>query len=326
MKLSNSSLNRYVDCPRSYQLHYIEKIRPIEIKSSLFYGSCIDQAFTEMLTPSDPDGRTPEEIFKAALTLQAINPNVKYSKADLDMELISPEMQEKFKDDVQALSWLSLEAKGLLMIKALREKVLPKIKKVHSTQEPVSLGNSDASGDEFIGFIDLVVNFEGYDKPIIFDLKTSSVKYEPESVKESQQLCIYSYAAGDKYKTKLAGYIVLQKKIRKIRTKTCTSCKHVTINSSAKTCDNKDAGGERCGQPWSVVTTFDVDVDIIVDEIDPKTEDTVLNLMDDTHSKIKEGHFPQDISSCFNKKFHSRCEFYDLCFSNSMVGLVKKKD
>ena len=242
------------------------------------------------------------------------------------MELISPEMQEKFKDDVQTLSWLSLEAKGLLMIKALREKVLPKIKKVHSTQEAVELTNSDDSGDSFVGFSDLVVDFEGYTKPVVLDLKTSSVTYKSDSVKESQQLSIYVYGLEDKYKTNLAGYVVLNKKVRKNRTKVCETCKHTVLNATHKTCNNIVANGERCGGKWTVTTEFDIDVDIIIDEIPTETTDKVLDLIDDVHSKIKAGEFPQNIQECFSTKYHRRCPFYDLCHSNSMVGLVKKDD
>lgn len=320
MKLSNSALNLYGDCPRSYKLNYIDKLRAIEQPSSLTFGGAVDKAFTAMLTGSD----NPEALFISEWKLTTDNPNTTYTKADLDMELIPSEFYSLHSDDVRQLSGMSLQVKGLLMIKALREKILPKITKVHSTQEAIALGNTDESGDSFIGFVDFIADYEGYDKPIIFDLKTSSVKYAPESVQESQQLTIYTYAAGDKYNTKLAGYIVLSKKIRKIRTKVCSDCKHTVVNNTSKTCNNIIANSERCGGAWDITVEFDVDVDVIIDTIPSKTEEIVLDLMDNTHAKIKAGEFPQNPDSCFNKKYHRRCVYYDLCHSNSMEGLVKK--
>lgn len=317
MKLSHSALNKFVECGYAYKLHYIDKLRSLEEPSSLTFGLAIDQAFAAMLLPSD---RTPEKAFELAWNKKRIlTGNERFSKADLDTELLT---EEELKLSVNEQSFISLKRKGELMIKALREQVMPNIEKVIAVQHRVKLENQDDSGDAFIGVIDFVVKYKGYDKPIIMDLKTSSVKYKPESVKESQQLCIYVYAAGEEFKTDLAGYVVLDKKIRKTRTKTCTKCSHTVVNNTSKTCNN-DVNNKRCGAEWKTNTAFSVDVYTIVDSIHIDTEEKVLDLIDKSHDEIKRGVFVQNWDSCISPTYHRKCAYYEYCRSGSMEGLVK---
>lgn len=327
IKLSNSSLNKYVECPRSYALHYIDKLRPIAEPSPLTFGGAMDKAFTAMLIPGD---KTSEEVFLEEWSPEKIiTPNFKWNKSDIDEELLEKDMDT----DYQAFH--SLKAKGLLMLKALREKVMPNIEHVYSVQEPIKLANQDSSGDEFIGYIDFVVKWKGYDKPIIFDLKTATVPYKADSVRTSQQLTIYTYAAGDSYKTNLAGYVVLAKKIRKNRKQTCEICGHKAESSRTKKCDNsielrrEDASiyKHRCNGEWIQTVEFDVDVKIIIDEIPEQGSDSVLELIDNTHANIKAENFEQNLSSCMHPIYRTQCPYYNYCHNGqSMVGLVKKED
>jgi len=310
-------MDKYISCAFAYKLHYIDKIRPLAQPSTLSFGGAVDKAFTAMLTSSDAD---PEAVFLAEWNFENLSGHETYSKSDLDLELLTDEEQAA-NPDINNLSRLSLQRKGLLMIKALREKILPNIEHVHSTQEAIELKNQDSSGDTFIGFIDFVASYKGYDKPIIFDLKTSSVPYKTDSVRDSQQLTIYSYAVCDKYESRLAGYVVLSKKIRKNRTKTCTKCSHSVLNNTSKTC-NSGEGKNRCGGEWKTTVEFDVDVQVIVDEIPAYTEEKILTMIDSTHQNIRAQNFEQNWDNCIHPKYHSKCPFYELCRSGDTKGLV----
>lgn len=49
MKLSNSAVNKYFECPRKYKYHYIDRLRTNRISSALFFGCAIDEAVNVML-------------------------------------------------------------------------------------------------------------------------------------------------------------------------------------------------------------------------------------------------------------------------------------
>lgn len=107
------------------------------------------------------------------------------------------------------ICWKCLEQKGLLLIEAFVEQVLPKIDEVYEIQKKIELHDQH---DLLVGYIDFIASF--VDCPgvkYVCDLKTSSRAYLEDSVANSQQLAIYCEHE-EIYK---AAYIVLEKKIRK---------------------------------------------------------------------------------------------------------------
>jgi hypothetical protein len=314
MKLSHSAVNKYIECPYSYKLHYLDKIRsPLE-PSALTFGGSIDKAFVQMLSPDTT--KTPEDIFYEEWQKNhpVRNPNAKFTKSDYDEDLVNATGLDTFGADDDTLAWLSLQEKGLLMLKALREKLLPQIEEVLSVQEMITLKNQDDSGDEVIGYIDFVIRLKGYDSPIIGDLKTSSIVYTPESVKESQQLTIYTYAAGEKYGTRLAGFFVLSKKIKKNKKKVCKSCGLETTVTQTKKCPT-------CSTLLITEMNPEAELSIIIDEIPVAKEEEILCTIDQAHKDIKEEKFEQKFSGCTNKYFQ-KCVYYNLCHNNDAAGLL----
>lgn len=104
----------YVECPRKYKYHYIDRLRPNRQFSALFFGSALDEAFSALLL-SKKKALTEEE--KALLELGAEkaflakmeNPglngadfavakavNVEYFKSDFDADLITKADLEHF--------------------------------------------------------------------------------------------------------------------------------------------------------------------------------------------------------------------------------------
>lgn len=204
------------------------------------------------------------------------------------------------------------------MIKALRKHVLPKITKVHDTQVFTKLENG--VGDSIIGYADIVCDFEGYDKPVVFDVKTATRDYDSAAVLTSPQLSLYVHSLSDKYSnTRLAGYIVLSKIIRKNKDKKCKSCGHVNEGTNHKTC-NAAVGNDRCGGQWDVTMNPEAKVNILINEIPERTEDIVLENYEHVNTAIKRGEYHRNFNSC--KKAYGLCTYWNLCYKGSEDGLV----
>ena len=353
-RLSHSQVSKYQQCGKAYQFWYIDKIRPTKSRSSLLFGTAIDRAVGVLLNPKEEGGKTPEEIFDYFWRFQDLNgsntyiptcSSLVYSKSDFDKDLLTKEAEEKIgltrdailslvekrlelgydglledeKSLVNHAHWWCLRAKGHYMIKAFREKVMPKLTKVHSTQEYIELENGD---DRIIGYIDMVAEVEGHDQPIVLDLKTSAMEYEEDAVLTSPQLTLYMHAVSDKYNTRKAGYIVLNKNLIKNRKKICSKCSYDGSGGRHKTCANEHEG-KRCNGEWTETINPEVYVQFIIDEIPKQTEDLVLENIDDINTAIKTGHFTRNLSICANGVYGGPCDYLKYCYKNSMEGLVK---
>lgn len=105
IKLSNSGMNRYSGCGKSYYYHYVQRYRPLTKSSALLFGSAIDAACNYMLENFEDravDGflDKAKAIFLAYWDQQtdrdtaevvdlAQNPFIKYFKSDYDGELLT---------------------------------------------------------------------------------------------------------------------------------------------------------------------------------------------------------------------------------------------
>jgi len=222
------------------------------------------------------------------------------------------------------MNWLSLKRKGFLMLDAYRNKVMPKLEKVYSVQEYVSIDNGD--GDKIIGYVDLIADVKGIGT-VILDNKTSSMEYEEDAVITSPQLSLYTHILEDKYKTRKAGYIVLNKQVMKNRVKICKKCGYNGSKSRAKTCDAIGDYDKRCHGEWEETISPEIFVQFMVDEIPKQTENIVIQNYDSINEGIKAGVFHRNFNSCQNT-FGGPCPYLRLCYRNKMDGLMdlKKKD
>lgn len=352
-RLSHSAVSRYQQCPRSYQLHYQKRLRPKTQSAALLFGSAVDAATGALLKGSD---KSPEDIFKYLWTFAEINgensylpdnTTIVYSDSEYDYDLldnthktkliqkfgtdlkkqVSEIIKEKEKAGFKNLNleqklilnnvyWGILLTKGILMIEAFRNKVMPKISEVLSVQEMVELKNDE--GDSVIGYVDLVANLHEYGRPVILDIKTSSIQYKLDSVKSSSQLAIYKHALDEKYKTNLAGFIVLSKRVNKNKVKVCSKCNFDGSGQRHKTC-NQVVDSSRCNGEWVETIKPEIDIQIIVDEIPERFEEIVLENYLDINAAIKSGNFIRNLSSC--KMPWGLCSFYNLCHNNDSSDL-----
>jgi PD-(D/E)XK nuclease superfamily len=357
-RLSHSAANRYLDCAYSYKLHYLEKLRSPLQSAALCFGSAIDVAIGACLKNEDPIAAFNEswkfQEINGVKTLLPSCTKIVYADSDYDQDLLKDDdikklatqygcskedvlgvieaayakketvgfahLQEQDKLIINLANWHSLNQKGLLMIKAFQEKVMPNIEEVLSVQEKVTLDNTD--GDSILGFVDMVVKYKGYDVPIIFDLKTSSREYEADSVITSSQLSLYVHSLSEKYKTKKAGYIVLHKRIQKNKTKVCSVCGNNGTSSRARTCD-KEMGKMRCSGEWKVTLDPEAVVQIIINDIPARLEEIVIENLDSVNQAIKTNIFPRNLSNCVKFGGAVICPFYKLCHEGKDPDLEK---
>jgi hypothetical protein len=330
IRLSHSAVSMHSQCGYKYKLHYIDRLRPIKQGSALVFGSAMDLALNELIISKDL--AKAEAIFDKNMHFAKINDeivhvpesrNIKYSKADLDTEILTPDDLKLNKDP----NWLSLRRKGLILLKAYQEQVLPKIKEVICLQKEINLQNED--GDTVIGFLDLAVIWED-GKRYILDNKTASRRYDENAVEQSQQLSLYFHAEQEEMKLDGAGFIVMLKEINKNRKKICAVCGFDGSGTRYKTCNNEilhkhpalvdDAVEGRCDGEWIHSINPTGDIQILLGKVSPQMEDTVINTFDEACTGIKSGVFEKNLNSCFNPY---PCAFRKWCLNGDGSELLQ---
>lgn len=362
VRLSHSAASRYGTCPRSYKYHYVDKLRADVQSSALLFGTAIDKA-TEHYALTKNFTET-NDMFKNTWGTQNINGkdedlrfllNFTYSDKDLDTDLLKDEDWQSMCDNVSTedpteslkeaiyekstmgyanmsdenklvfnyANWLCLQRKGLLMLKEFKRVFDDNVTEVLGTQVKVDLENEN--GDSVIGFIDLIVRWKGFDKPIVLDIKTAGREYEDDAVAKSPQLSLYVYAVSAKYEdTRQCGFLVLNKNINKNKHKKCKECGHDGTGGRHKTCDN-NIDGKRCGGEWKETIYPKAKSQILISSVSEVLVTTVVENFDDVNKGIKAEVFPRNFESCI--RFGSiKCSFYNICHVNNMDGLTKKVD
>lgn len=358
-RLSYSSLRLFSECGQKYKYSYIDRLREKTKSGALFFGTAFDKAIEASLRNPSEDERlvfdkhwTNADINGRPISV-AEDLFVVYAASDFDADLLTSEdlrflsakaeelvpalYAENEKDAIETFkscavhkkqrafkrwpeaenrflnlaNWLSLRRKGHLMLAAHREKILPRFKKVIATQKKIELDNGE--GDTLIGYPDLIAEWED-GRTVVFDYKTSSIEYDETSVLTSTQLTIYSHALA----IQTCGYLVFRKGIIKNRIKLCSVCGNDGSGARHKTCA-KEVEGKRCNGAWNETIRPEVDVQIIIDDIPPRTEQIVLDNIAATNKSISEGIFIRNFNSC--KNAFGPCPYIGLCYKNSKEGL-----
>jgi hypothetical protein len=216
-------------------------------------------------------------------------------------------------------NWYSMHHKGLIMLDSVRKKIVPHIKEVLAIQPKVELKNDH--GDIVTGIADLVCLWKDISEPIIFDWKTSSREYDKDSVLVSPQLSLYMHALFEEYKTRRAGFIVLNKHIIKNKQKICSACQYDGTGFKFARCSNVDQDRVRCNGEWNIKINPEAYIQVIIDNIPKRTEDIVLENYDYINQSIKSGVFPRNLNSCISS--WGKCEFWNKCYHDNNKGLIK---
>lgn len=273
MRLSHSAKETYLECGYKYYLHYLMKLRPQGEKSPLIFGDAIDHALNHILEHRDLAKAKKEFDSKWAI---AAKKDVQYSKSDVEDHLVE-ELEEGLNK-----AWHSLQAKAYIMLEEYEVQILPRIKRVIEVQLNRFIDNG--TGDQLNIKTDFICEWED-GRIILFDNKTSSMKYEEDSVRTSKQLSTYFEMLKDDYKLDACGYIVIPKKINKKK------------------------------KPK-------IDIKIIIDQIPEETIAETFTEYDKVLAGVKAAEFPKNKNACFGK--FGKCVYWDYCHRNDKTGLAEK--
>jgi len=302
-KISHSAWIKWLTCPKMYDLHYNEKLRPKKLSSSLIFGSAIDEGLNALLLKTGD----PIKVFQDNFTEEQLR-GAKFHKYDFDPEIFTTEQLRAIEgksDDYR--NWASLRIKGRLLIESYIENIYPKITKVYDVQKEIE-GRP--------GVLDALVEIDG--KKVLLDHKTSSRPYKKNAVHSSTQLALYACAEGIEY----IGFAVLVKNIEKNRVKTCKKCTAKTFTQH-KTCA-KIVNGERCYGQFEVTTDPEGVVQLMIERVEENTKKIVRESMEDVETAIHNNIFPRNLGAC-GKMYGEPCIYLDYCWNNKKNGLEKKK-
>jgi len=342
--MSFSAATCWKSCGERYYRQYIERVRPKEVGASLAFGTAIDVAIS-FLCSKKKEGKVEEGVrdCKDVFLLDGDTGwehyfddlTQKYSKTDYDPDVLTKDSHliSKWEKELQAkvehvtqeekvrknplnaneeklysrVCWLSLKRKGLMMLDAFVLEILPLIKKVIAIQHKIrgKVGDIARIG----GYIDLICEFEGYNKPVVFDIKTSASYYDKDKIMFSEQLLLYLNAVGGDLDTNLVGYLVLLKFMKK--SSKCSVCgKKKKKGSRYRTCP-AEKKGKRCGGTWEVDCKGHSQ--IMVEEISEERKKQGLNSFANTAKLATQGIRYKDFSRCFD---YGLCPYFHLCHYN----------
>lgn len=253
-------------------MHYLWKLRPVSKRSSLAFGDAMDAGLNALLETRELGAGT--ERFESTW-YRYKDTDIKYSKSDVDEFLV-----ENVEDNKP---WWSLHSKGIILLNEFNNQIMPRIKNVIKVQIDETVPNE--SGDELVIKTDFICEWED-GRIILFDNKTSSVKYTEDSVRTSPQLSIYYETLKEEYKIDACGYIVIPKRINKLK------------------------------EPRARI-------EVIIDNIDQDVIDTTLESYDLALKEIKAANFKPNHKSCIGK--YGRCDYHDFCHKGDCSKLEEKK-
>lgn len=339
--MSHTAAQCWKQCPEKHYLRYKARISPKLEGASLRFGIAIDTAVSNLLTHKmlgrEADGLAKfKEVFltdeEHGWEKQFNNSQLRFSRNDYDGNVLTKEDQElieaweeelgvnsndarkaeKQKDHramreneltlFNRLCHRSLLRKGLLMLDAFVKEILPKIKKVIAIQHKLEGNVEDIA--RVGGYIDLICELEGYDKPVVLDLKTSSSFYDSNAIMFSEQLHLYLSAVGDELNTDLAGFVVLLK-FMKLK-ETCSVC-GFEKNSKHRTC-NFEKNGVRCNGEWTGIP--EGQTQLLVEKISKERRERFMQGFSSLAVLASQDCRVQDWDRCFD---YGMCEYFHLC-------------
>jgi len=264
-RLSFSAREKYEQCGYKYYLHYIMRYRSSLQSSALVFGNALDLSLNSLLEGKDDY----HSVFDSEWNkYQEKIGSIEFYKSDLDTKLLT---EEELKLPLPMQNFLSLKNKGHLLLKAYKENIFPRIQKVISIQEEITLKGYDDEGNEtedsIYGKLDLIAMIESEDGKVchaLLDNKTTSEPYPKDAVKKKDQLALYANGYPD---IKHFGYLTLNKKNYKTQ--------------------------------------------VIIDEIDSERREEVLTKFITTLDGIKNNSFDKNTKSCYafgrRCEFYTHC-------------------
>jgi len=163
--LSHAQIAKYLHCPESYRLYYVERLRSRVPAANLVFGQVVHQALAEFFR-------------------NGVDPRWYFTEEWKEMRELGLRFGPRE-------SWEKLDQVGDALLAKFIEEETPRIGRVRAVEAPfeVDLSNLDTP---FVGVIDLVADFDG--KRTVIDFKTSGSAIEAHEAQLSDQLTAYQLA------------------------------------------------------------------------------------------------------------------------------------
>ncbi len=161
-QFSVSRLQRYLTCPESYRLHYLERLRPKLQSANFVFGSALHVVLADYFR----QGMNPQENFL----------HLWEGLKDIELHYGGKE------------SWENLRTKGENLLSLFLAEEVQRITKVYAVERSFAFRISNLPMP-FEGIIDLVADVDG--KKTVVDWKTSASRYARHEVILSDQLTAY---------------------------------------------------------------------------------------------------------------------------------------
>jgi PD-(D/E)XK nuclease superfamily len=160
--LSFSRINRYLTCPESYRLYYIEGLRLKVQKANRVFGQLMHLALAHLFNGDAEPVKFFLEVWDGLEKVELM-----YGKKE---------------------SWEKFKASGDGLLRKFVEEELPRIRSVKAVEKvfKIEISNLDLP---LVGVIDLVAKIDDRDK--VVDFKTADKSYGPVDVVLSDQLTTY---------------------------------------------------------------------------------------------------------------------------------------
>lgn len=304
-KISHSAWEKYSTCPKMYDYHYNERLRPIDNSSALAFGVAMDQGLNTLLLTRDLDKAI--IAFRDNFKFEELE-NVRFDNRDYDKTLLP---ESEIGTNMEYNAWKSMRVKGRMLLEEYNRIILPQIEEVHSVQKEL---------DNRSGVIDAIVTLRGHGR-VVLDNKTSLRPYDPDAVANSTQLALYCKDQGI---TK-AAFAVLIKTLNSKTVRLCSVCKFDGASSKHKTCPN-DVNGKRCHGAWNERHEPEANVQLLVDDMPQVTQDLIAESICETERAIESKIYPRNLKSC-GRIYGKPCPYFNKCWKNSNEGLeIKEKE
>lgn len=333
MQISNSKKDKYLQCPKKYDLHYNEKLRSIFLPSSLLFGRAIDEALnTVLLNHKNGTLDCPYVIFKEYLS------TIDYNKVNLNVK--DSELIQYFKSDYD-FSLLSEENKIELLEKA---KMLDESITDYAILEPYIQEIIDYSMDrkrkrkltlEATKFRNLAIWYSLLKKgELIIDYYIKDFMPLIEKVVDVQVKVTIENDTADE----IIGYIDFLASFKDEPNKV-----YICDNKTSSSAYKKDSviNSEQLATYCEFMKNYNacyvvvqkrlrkrepqVKIEVIKDVIPENNLDAVFDSYVNILDNIKSKSFPQNFES--KCSFFGRpCEYYNLCHKGSLKNLVNLKE
>lgn len=365
IKLSNSRIQKFNTCPKSYELFYKKKIVSEFKNSSLYFGTAFDAALNHMLLHKDNNNILEEsmEVFKTYWNKQLNNldesvelnysPFVIYSKYDYDEDLLTDDNKKKLfdfhpfyfeerKKIQQLLTYrifeeLSNEQRTLYNAAnwfCLLNKAKYMLKAYHHDLLPKikqvlhlqeNIQLVDEHENVLSGIIDLVAVLNTGEK-ILIDNKTSSIEYTNDSVKTSSQLGLYLKMYNEIFPQQKIEQAAFFIVLKKLTKGIIKKCSQCdTINEGMHKTCNNIVENKRCNGEFIRIISFQAKTQIVMDQISENVQEMILENANQIKQAIITNTFHRNFNSCLNK-YGNLCEYYNLCWNNDITFLKKKPE